>query len=185
MTTSKYSRILSSPVHIGVNDLKNELKPESFNAGPQYISWLAEGRFSSLYKNHFLPSDMDTSQFIADGRESVIVVVSDGDMARNDFNPKTKTPLELGLDPFTKTKFANADFVLNTLAYMVEDDGLINTRSKEVTIRPLDEIKIKENKLFIQLINVIVPVILIVVFGLIKNMLRRNKYARFKDDTGE
>jgi len=185
MTTSKYSRILSSPVHVGVNDLKNELKPESFNAGPQHISWLAEGRFTSLYKNHFLPSSMDTSQFIAEGRESAIVVVSDGDLARNDFNPKTKAPLELGLDPFTKTKFANADFVLNTLAYMVEDDGLINTRSKEVTIRPLDEIKIKENKLFIQLINVIAPVILIIVFGLIKNILRRNKYARFKDDTGE
>lgn len=182
MSTSKYSRILPSPVHVGVNDLKDALKPESFNAGPQYISWLAEGRFTSIFKNHFLPAGMDSGQFIADGLESKIVVVSDGDLARNDFNPKTKTPLELGMDPFTKTKFANADFILNTLAYMVEQDGLINTRSKEIMIRPLDQVKTKKDKLLIQLINLIVPVIIIIIFGLLKNIFRRKKYARFNND---
>jgi gliding-associated putative ABC transporter substrate-binding component GldG len=116
MSTSRYSMILPAPVHVSVNELKKELKPEFFNAGPQTISWIAEGPFISLYKNHFIPDGMDEMQFIADGMESKIMVVSDGDVARNDFNPDTGAPLELGVDPFTQTKFANAEFLLNTLA---------------------------------------------------------------------
>ncbi len=185
MSTSKYSMILPAPVHVSVNELKKELKPELFNAGPRIISWIAEGPFTSLYKNHFIPDGMDETQFIADGGESKIVVVSDGDVARNDFNPKTRTPLELGFDPFTQTKFANAEFLLNAVTYLVEDDGLINTRAKEIRIRPLDEVKIKENKLYIQLINLALPVLLIILFGIVKNLLRKNKYARFTYEPGK
>lgn len=185
MSTSKYSRVLSPPVHVGVNDLRNEMKPEFFNAGPQVISWLAEGHFTSLYKNHFLPPGVDESQYIADGLENKIVVVSDGDIARNEVNPKTGVPLELGFDPFTQTKFANAEFLINTITYMVEEDGLINTRLKEILIRPLDEVIIKKNKVSIQLINLLLPVLLIIIFGLIKNILRKNKYARFTNGPGK
>ncbi len=185
MSTSKYSMILPAPVHVSVNELKKELKPEFFNAGPQIISWIAEGPFTSLYKNRFIPDGIDPSQFIVDGRSSKIMVVSDGDVARNDFNPKTHVPLELGLDPFTQTKFANAEFLLNTVTYMVEDDGLINTRLKEIRIRPLDEVKIKQSKLYIQLINLVVPVLLIIIFGILKSILRKNKYARFTNEPGK
>jgi ABC-2 type transport system permease protein len=68
---------------------------------------------------------------------------------------------------------------------MLEDDGLINTRLKEIRIRPLDEVKIKENKLYIQLINLVIPVLLIIAFGIIKNILRKNKYARFTYEPGK
>ena len=156
------------------------MKPEFFNSGPQTTAWIYEGKFTSLFKNRFLPNNADKSQFIADGNQTKILIVSDGDIARNDINPKTGQPVELGFDQFTETRFANADLLLNIMTYLLEEDGIINTRSKEVKIRPLDGVKIKSQKLTWQMINLVLPILIIVIFGIIKYFIRKRKYANFK-----
>jgi len=180
MNSSQYSKVLNSPIRVSINELKKEMNPDFFNSGRQTTAWIYEGSFSSLYKNRFLPANTDNATFIPDGNDTKILIVSDGDIARNDINPQTGKPLELGFSQFNETRYANADFLMNVMTYLLEEDGIINTRSKEIKIRPLDAVKLKDQKLTWQLVNLVLPIVLIVLFGILKILARRKKYASFK-----
>ncbi len=182
MLTSSYSRVLKNPVKVSFNDLRRDVVPENFQSGPQPIAYLLEGKFTSLFKNRILPKGADKNQFKPNGVESRIIVVSDGDFIRNDFDLQNGNPLELGIDPYSGTVYANADFVTNAVDYLVADEGLISAKSKEVKIRPLDKIKIRNEKLKWQLINMGVPLALLIAYGGLKYYLRKRKYTRFEAD---
>jgi len=179
MSTSRYSKVMHTPVRVSINELKKDMKPEFFDAGPQTIAWIFEGKFTSLYKNRFLPEGVDSTGFVAYGIPTKMLIVSDGDIARNEVNPKTGQPFELGFDQFTETKYANADFLVNALTYLIDDDGIIQTRAKEIKIRPLDAVKVKNERFTWQLVNLILPIAVIIVFGLIKFFIRKRRYTRF------
>lgn len=178
--SSPYSRKLTAPVKVGVNDLRKQMNEGSFNAGPIPVAYLLEGNFTSLYKNRFAPSGVDTLGFKANSSSTKIMVVADGDMARNDVNPRQNTPQSLGYDPFTKYTFANQDLLLNMVAYLTNENGLIAARNKEVKIRPLDKQKIQSERTYWQLINLVLPLVLLLLFGLVWVYLRKAKYAKFK-----
>lgn len=180
MQTSTYSKVLTAPVKISIDELRKDMNPEFFNSGPQITGWILEGNFTSLYKNRFLPRGANQSNHIEDGSASKIMIISDGDIALNDRNPKTGQPVELGFDPFTETRYANADLLVNAMTYLVEEDAIINTRLKEVRIRPLDNVKIGKHKLLIQLINIVLPISLLFIYGILKYILRKRKYARIE-----
>ena len=179
MNTSQYSKVLSAPVKVSINELKKEMNPEFFNSGRQTTAWIYEGKFSSLFKNRFLPDGADKATFIADGGKSKILIVADGDIARNEINPKTGQPVELGFNQFTETRYANADFLMNVMVYLLEEDGIIHTRSKEIKIRPLDAVKLKDQKVMVQLVNLVLPVLIIAIFGILKFLVRKRRYANF------
>jgi len=180
MNSSQYSKVLSSPIKVSINELKKEMNPDFFNSGRQTTAWVYEGAFSSFFKNRFLPGSVDKADFIADGKENKILIVSDGDIARNDINPQTGQPVELGFSQFTETRYANADFLMNIMTYLLEEDGIINTRSKEIKIRPLDVVKLKDQRLTWQLVNLVLPILMIVLFGILKFIIRKRRYANFK-----
>jgi gliding-associated putative ABC transporter substrate-binding component GldG len=176
-STTQYSKILGPPVRVALNDLQNDLIPEKFNGGIQNIAYLLEGKFTSLYANRLIPRGFDKSTFNTNGVEGKVVVVADGDMIKNDFDPESGEPLALGVEGFTKTTYANEQFVLNILDYMVGESGLIETRSREVKIRPLDKVKVKNERLKWQIINLVLPVLLILIAGGLKWYLRRRQFA--------
>lgn len=182
MFTSIYSRVMSSPVQVSVEDVRNERKPEFFKSGHQPIAYLLEGKFNSLFKNRVLPKGFSKNEFKESGEENKIIIVSDGDFIRNEFDPKNQTPVELGTDPYAGIVYSNADFLLNAVDYLVEDNGLISAKAKEVKIRPLDKIKVKNERLKWQLINLISPLAILVLFGILKSILRKRKFASFKNE---
>lgn len=184
MNSSQYSKVMSSPIKVSINELKKEMNPEFFNSGRQTTAWIYEGAFTSLYKNRFLPGNVDKNSFISDGSDTKILIASDGDIARNDINPKTGQPMELGVSQYSQTRYANADFLMNVMTYLLEEDGIINTRSKEVRIRPLDAVKLKSQKTTWQIVNLVLPIILIVLFGILKFIMRKRRYASFKTKKG-
>ncbi|HEX8059746.1 MAG TPA: gliding motility-associated ABC transporter substrate-binding protein GldG [Cyclobacteriaceae bacterium] len=176
-TTSEYSRKLSAPVKVSVNDLRN-LKPQDFAGGMVPVAWLLEGTFTSVYKNRFLPEGVSKESFRESGNGKVIVV-GDGDFVRNDINPRNGMPQELGRDPISGRVFANERVVANMIAYLTDQGGLITTRSKEIDARPLKKDKVKEEKIKWQVINLVLPVALIVLFGFILSWLHKRTYANF------
>jgi ABC-type uncharacterized transport system involved in gliding motility auxiliary subunit len=112
---------------------------------------------------------------------SKIIVVADGDMMISEINPKTDRPLPMGFDLASQQEaFANKDFLLNSMSYLLNDQGIINARNKEIKIRPLDRVRIDSERLSWQLFNLITPLVLLVVYGVIRQFLRRRKYANFK-----
>ena len=177
MMTSAYSRKLGTPVKVGVDDLR-KTPPQSFSYGEIPIAYLLEGKFSSLYKNRFLPSGVDTISFKDKSVPTKIVVVADGDIARNDINPRTREPQILGSDVFSGYTYANQDLLLNMLSYLIDGTGLINARNKEIKIRPLDKVKMKSDRLFWQGINLVAPIVVLILFGVVRTVFRKRKYAR-------
>jgi ABC-2 type transport system permease protein len=179
--TSDYSRTLTSPVNVSLQDLRKTLTPEMLNKQNLPIAYLLEGEFQSLYKNRFIPSEVEKDAFIGHSDMSAkLIVVSDGDLARNDINPRTGSPQALGYDPFTGNTYANQVFILNALNYLVDDQGLITARNKEIKIRPLDKVKISNERTKWQLINLVMPIILLIGYGLLRFYLRKRKYTGFK-----
>ena len=178
INTSQYTKLLGPPVRVAFNDLRDKLRPERFTDGPKTVGYLLEGSFTSLYANRLIPREFDKSVFLNKGVEGKVIVIGDGDIIRNDFDPETGEPLGLGVEPFTKATYANQDFILNILDYMVDDSGLIETRSREVKIRPLDRVKLQQERTRWQIINLIVPVILVLLIGGLKWYLRKNKYGK-------
>jgi gliding-associated putative ABC transporter substrate-binding component GldG len=177
--SSQYSRKVTAPVKVGVNDLRKQMQEGSFDSGKIPVSYLLEGEFTSLYKNRFSPEGVDTTGFKEQSVLTKIIIVADGDLARNDVNPRDGNPQQLGLDPFTQYTFANQDLLLNMVAYLVEENGLIKARNKEIKVRPLDKEKIRSERSFWQVINLVLPMAALVIFGIVRAYWRKVKYTRF------
>ncbi|MCU0399034.1 MAG: gliding motility-associated ABC transporter substrate-binding protein GldG [Cyclobacteriaceae bacterium] len=176
--TSPYSRKIIAPVPVSINEIRRNVRPENFDQGNLPVAYLLEGRFTSLYKNRFLPDGVDTANYKAEGEPTRIIIISDGDIARNDINPRSGNPQQLGLDPFTNYTFANEELLLNAVAFLVDENGLIRTRSKEVKIRPLDKEKIRIEKTKWQVINLVLPIVVLLFYGLVNMYLRKQKFGK-------
>ena len=179
LMTSAYSRKITTPVHININELRKNLRDADYTTKFIPVGILLEGKFTSLYKNRFPPAGLEASKKIEESSNTKLVIISDGDIARNDVNPRNNQPQPLGFDPMTKTTFANRDFLMNTLAYLTDDNGLIQARNKEVKIRPLDKVRIKEDRLKWQVLNLAAPLILLMAYGVLRFYLRRQRFAKF------
>jgi len=177
--SSQYSRKVTAPVKVGVNDLRKQMLDGSFNAGSIPIAYLLEGEFTSLFNNRFAPEGADTVGAKESSLPTKIIVVADGDLARNDVNPRDGNPQQLGLDPFSQYTFANQDLLMNMVAYLVDENGLIKARNKEVRVRPLDKEKVRVERAFWQFLNLGLPLIVLIIFGIIRSYWRSVKYSRF------
>lgn len=180
--TSAYTKIFNAPAPVSFEAIAAETDPSIYQGGQQVWAYLLEGRFSSNFKNRVLPKDgVKTTNFKDESPHTKILVISDGDIIRNEI--QRGQPLDLGLNPFAqgaeKRVFANKDLLSNSLAYLIDDNGLISARNKEIKLRPLDRLKVREEKLKWQLINLALPIVLIVLFGVLRDWVRRRKYARF------
>jgi ABC-2 type transport system permease protein len=107
-----------------------------------------------------------------------MLVVSDGDIARNLIvNYETAEVKPLGFNKYDKYIYANKDFLVNAIEYLLDDSGVVEARSKEVKLRMLDVVRASDESVKWQLINVALPVVLLLVFGLLFNFWRKRKYT--------
>ncbi len=177
LMTSQYTKLLKAPALVAYNEARQQPDPRDYNAGIKNIALLLEGSFSSLYNNRLLPNDPRTSSFIGQGKPAKILIVSDGDMLVNDIDYSRDAPLPLGYDRLSGRVFANKDFALYAIDYLVDSEGLITARNKQVTLRPLDKIRLKEERIQWQLINLVLPLLMIGVLGGIWQWWRQRRYA--------
>ena len=179
LSTSPYSRVVAAPVSVSLNDARVEPTPEMFSQGPLPVGYLLEGQFQSVFTNRPLPGSNDRDTFRARSDSTRIAVFSDGDLIRNEVNPRTNRPLELGLDRYTGARYANKELITNTINYMLDESRLIAVRNKEIILRPLDRVRIKEERSQWQFINLLLPLLLLFGFGYVRHVLRKRKYTRF------
>ncbi|MDH4092761.1 MAG: gliding motility-associated ABC transporter substrate-binding protein GldG [Cyclobacteriaceae bacterium] len=177
--TSQYTRTLTAPVKVSVNDLRKKMPDDTFSKRFLPVGYLLEGKFTSLFKNRFLPEGASEQLFREESVPTKIIVVADGDIVRNDINMRSGQPRPLGFDPATNYTFANRDFLMNALAHLLDENGLIQARNRQVKIRPLDKEKVINERMKWQMINLIVPLVLLVLYGVGRAYWRKRKYARF------
>lgn len=178
MMTSQYSRVVAVPANISVNELLTKVSPQDFNAGSHTVGYLLEGQFTSLFRNRFAPEGAGSKPFAETSASTGIVVIADGDIARNEVNARTGQAQPLGFDPFSNYTFANRDLLMNILAYLTDEDGLITVRSKEIKIRPLDRARVSSEKTKWQVINLGLPLVIVVLFGMARAWHRKRKFAK-------
>ncbi|GAB4204022.1 MAG: gliding motility-associated ABC transporter substrate-binding protein GldG [Bacteroidia bacterium] len=179
LTSSKNTRVTPVPLRVSLAITQFRLKESAFNQGAKPVAVLLEGTFKSLYANRIPSVIMEDSviQFKEVSVPNKMIVVSDGDIAKNDFNRSTGVIYPLGYDKYTNQTFANKQFLMNCMSYLLDDTGLLQLRSREVKLRLLDMKKVSLYKTKWQVYNVIVPPLIILVLVLIQHYLRKRKYA--------
>jgi ABC-2 type transport system permease protein len=177
LLTSPYTKLLTAPAVIAYNEARQQPDPKTYNSGVRLVGCLLEGRFRSLFANRILPSDPRSAGFRADGVASRVLVCADGDLLINDVNYKTQTPYPLGYDRYTRQTFANKDFALNALDYLIDPDGLITARARQITLRPLDKIRLETERSTWQLLNLLGPLALVGIVGIVWQAVRRRRFG--------
>jgi gliding-associated putative ABC transporter substrate-binding component GldG len=182
LATSEYSRSLQAPVRVHLASARAEPEPSRFTKQNLPIAVLLEGVFESRFKNRINPEVQGTldslsgNSFRETSEPTKMVVVSDADIIRNDVGGQGDI-FPLGYYRYTKQTFANMDFIRNTLEYLTDQTGLIDTRSKEYKLRLLDRTKVKSEKLKWELINIVVPILIVLLLGVAFYFIRRKRFA--------
>ena len=181
LTTSRYSRVLNVPVIVSLRFLYQEPDATQFNQPYQPVAVLLEGEFTSLYENRIPAAFAQTPGLAFAGKspKTAMIVVSDGDMIKNQVEQGAQglTPLPLGYDRYTGQQFGNKEFILNAMNYLCDDSGLISVRSREVKLRKMDPERVKAERVQWQLLNTLIPVVLVLVFALVRGYWRKRKYT--------
>jgi ABC-2 type transport system permease protein len=188
LKTSDYTKIASAPVYISLDILNERPNASMFPQKGKTTAYLLSGKFTSLYDNRMPESIMDSPEigFKTESVPNSMIVIADGDIIRNQLaqldyakknNKRIGSPLPLGYDQYTNITYGNKQFVENAMSYLLDGEGLINVRSRELKIRLLDMNKVNANPIKWQLINVVLPSALMIIFGIILAYIRKKKYT--------
>lgn len=178
LSTSTYTKVLNGPVRVSLSVMGVQPQPEQFNKPHRPVAVLVEGNFQSVFANRLTPSALEVIKFTDKStKPGKMIVVSDGDIIKNYVVKRDSTFYPLGYDRFTNQTFANKKFIQNAVDYLTDDSGLISVRSKELKLRLLDKAKVKKEKFKWQLINTILPILLVATGGLIYTRIRKRKYG--------
>lgn len=181
LNSSPISKTVGLPKEIDISkEITSNLKivnegpsPEEFNKGELPLAVLLEGTFKSAYLNRLKPLKIEPHLEI--GKEAKMVIISDGSIIKNQL--QGERPLELGFDKWTNTFYGNKEFLLNTVNYLLDDKGLINIRTKNISIPFLDPIKVSENRSFWKWVNLLLPLLILTTFVILFNYFRKKKYT--------
>ena len=176
LQSSQYSKKIGTPTEINLNSVTEETSPNDYlNKGNIPLSVLLEGSFSSMFENRILP--FDQKNFETKGKGNKMIVISDGDLIKNQLD-KNFQPVELGYDQRSGNLYDNKDFLINCVNYLLDDNGLINIRSKDLDLPLLDKEKVYENYTVTQFITIGLPILILALFGLLFTFLRKRKYSK-------
>lgn len=179
LQTSKYTKTMPTPVRILAAQVKLKPQESQFKNSFQNVACLLEGQFESNYKNRITSRILTDSifDFVGKSKPTKMIVVADGDIAKNEYQRSTGMIYPTGYDLYSKQQFANKTFLLNCMNYLLDDEGLLQLRSREIKLRLLDKKKTATQVTKWKFINVAVPVLIIIGFGLIQYYIRKKKYS--------
>jgi gliding-associated putative ABC transporter substrate-binding component GldG len=174
LKSSPQSKVIGAPLEVNLYQFMENLDEASFTNGNKTLGVLLEGKFTSAFKNRVKP-------FIAtsgsdEGVSNKMIVIADGDIVN--YTYVNKKPLLNGIDQWTQQVYGNKDFLLNAVNYLLDDNGLINIRNKEIILASLDKEKVKQDFTFIQVLTVGLPILILFIFGIFFTFIRKRKYAR-------
>ena len=181
LTTSPYARRVKSPSSVSLENVKNPPARELFTQSFIPVGVLAEGEFTSVFENRMIENlGISSADFQSKSKPTKMVIIGDAGLIANKVNYSHQPPQiqELGYDRVSKQTFGNKEFLLNTIFYLNDEAGIMTLRNRNVQLRLLDKVKLREEKGFWEWLNVIAPLALVLMFGLVYNIFRRYRYSR-------
>jgi len=172
LVSSLLSQKIGTPSFIELQSIADEVVENDYKNGNQLFAVLLEGNFISAYKNRVKPYESGLYKDTASNNK--MVIISDGDVSKNQI--LKGEPFDLNRDKWTNQQFGNKDFLINSIDYLLDDSGLIQLRNKTLTIKTLDKQKAFKERTFWQLLNVVLPLLILLSFGFVFNYWRKKKY---------
>ena len=183
LTTSNLSRTVKPPLLIALKDADSPPEKNQFNKSYLPVAMLLEGKFQSAFRNRMINDLEEEKNFRIkeESKPTKMIVVADADIIRNGVSREGSelVPLPLGEDRLTQGTFGNKDFLINCLNYLVDNNGIMELRSRELKLRLLDKPVIRQKRVTIQIINIALPIVLVIIAGILYNFFRRKKYAKY------
>ncbi len=173
LVSSLLSQKIGTPSFIELQSIADEVVENDYKNGNQLFAVLLEGNFISAYKNRVKPYESGLYKDTATNNK--MVIISDGDVSKNQI--LKGEPFDLNRDKWTNQQFGNKDFLINSIDYLLDDSGLIQLRNKTLTIKTLDKQKAFKERTFWQLLNVVLPLLILLSFGFVFNYWRKKKYS--------
>jgi gliding-associated putative ABC transporter substrate-binding component GldG len=183
LSSSPESSILSTPAKVEWASVRNEEDLKTFTNASVPVAVLLEGRFESLYANRITKAMADSlaaagQPFLPESKEeNKMIVVADGDLVINSID-QNEGPLQMGTNMYTKQQYANREFLLNSLEYMVDQSGILETRGKDYTLRLLDKTRYEDSKSFWQILNIVLPALVIMLLIALYQYFRKTRFGK-------
>lgn len=180
LKTSNYTNIAAAPAYITLGMLRQAPDQRMFSQKSQNVAYLLKGEFESLYSNRMTSEIVESKEigFKTSSEPTSMIVVADGDLIRNQFHIPKGYPLPLGFDQYTQITYGNKDFIENAVSYLVDGEGLIEVRNRELKIRLLDANKINNDALIWQVVNVLLPSVVVIIFGIVLAIIRKRRFTK-------
>lgn len=172
LQSSPLSKKNGLPILVNLASIADEVKPEEYAEKEHVFGVLLEGQFESAFQHRTKSFETD---FTPKGMPNKMIVLSDGDIIANQV--LNGQPTRLDVDKWTGQQFGNKDFLLNAVDYLLDDTGLVAIRGKSLDIKLLNKEKVYEEKRFWQFLNIVVPLVLLGLFGVFFGYYRKKKYA--------
>lgn len=173
LVSSPLTRMIGTPSFIELQSISEEPKQEQYQGGYKVFGALLEGEFNSMYANRMKPLELADHQ--NKSSQNKMIIISDGDIIKNQI--AKNQPYDVNIDKWTGEQFGNKEFLVNSIDYLLDDSGLINLRNKSLKINLLDKQRAFEERGYWQFLNVILPLVLLSIFGFGFNYLRKKKYS--------
>jgi ABC-2 type transport system permease protein len=181
LSSSPYARLVRTPAGVSLENINRPPARELFNKSAIPAGILLEGIFSSLFQNRMLNQlTVPASQFIEKSIPTQMVIFSDGSLIANKVRYKAGSEpeiLPLGYDRVSRQTFGNKEFFVNVFHYLTDKEGIMQLRNSTIKLRLLDVVKLREEGNRWKWINVGIPVVFVVLFGVIYNLLRKRRYS--------
>lgn len=183
LQTSANSRTVGTPAIISFDVMKYKDDPRMFPRANIPVAVLLEGKFQSLYTNRIPTAYADSlanvyhEPFLSESaKPGKVIVVGDGDIFMNEVTEQGPQGLGVSVGD-NNYKFANQEFIENCIEYMVDPSHILETRSKDFTLRLLNSAKVEKDRSFWQFINIGLPLLLVVLGGYIYQLIRKKKFG--------
>lgn len=179
LATSDYSYKIRLPHAMSADLMRNDVEVRRFRDKGQMVALLLEGVFPSAYPL-VRPAVRGAEGFVPrrESAEGVMMVAGDGDLARNDILPQTFSPMPLGLDRYTLQQYGNGDFLMNGVHYLCDNMEYGQLKARAVKLRLLDKTALNRARRSYTLLNFLLPLACLALFGGLFLYLRRKRYAR-------
>ena len=178
LSSSPFSKKLGAPTLLSLQMIEQEPNPKEFQSKPKPVGVLLEGSFASDFKNRPVPEGITDQVVIpAKSKKTKMIVVSDGDILKNQISGNDGSPFPLGYDRYTHQQYGNKSFLLNIADYLTDDSGLIQLRNKEIKLRLLDRARIRSEKMGWQTINMGLPLLVLIILVFFQQYYRKQKYT--------
>lgn len=176
LSSSPFSKADGTPREINLRIDPKAMNKELYKKGNIPLAVLLEGEFKSMYKDRVRPLELKENATLS--RPTKMIVVSDGDIIKNDFDSQHKMPLELGFDRWTSKYYDNKAFLQNAMNYLLGDTEFLTLRNKKVQLAFLDKEKVAESAKAWQIKIFLYPLLVLVIVMLLSGYFYRKKNKR-------